>query len=147
MSVPDKTFPANQDSSLDHACLLTLVSDCSAHIGRGGHIPEHYLIHLAEGNLQLICAPHSEGPWPPIVLCLSFHRPTAAWAVPMAHRMVGTRGQAGGSWSPGKVRVQGCSWTTQSSWKCFLKAPLFVFFFKKKNLLYIKKNLQCTNCE
>lgn len=70
LPVPDKTFPANQDS-LDHACLFT-VSGCSAHIGRGGHIPEHYLIHLAEGisasaTKQLSMSLIQRGPWPPTV--------------------------------------------------------------------------------
>lgn len=33
------------------------VPGCSTHIGRGGHIPEHYLIHLAEGILQFLLQP------------------------------------------------------------------------------------------
>lgn len=109
LPIPDKTFPANQDS-LDHACPFT-VSGCPAHVGRGGHIPEHYLIHLAEGisasaTKQLSVSFIQRGPWLPTVpsrvSCLLSHRPVAAWAVPIAHRLVERGGQAGGSWSPGK---------------------------------------------
>lgn len=70
LPVPDKTLPANQDSL---ACLPDRsVSGCSAHIGRGGHIPEHYLIHLAEGisasaTKQLSMSLIQRGPWPPTV--------------------------------------------------------------------------------
>lgn len=110
LPVPDKTLPANQDSP---ACLPDhSVSGCSAHIGRGGHIPEHYLIHLAEGisasaTKQLSMSLIQRGPWPPTVpsrvSCLLSHRPVAAWAVPIAHRMV-ERGTGWGLLVPRKGR-------------------------------------------
>lgn len=96
---------------------------CSAHVGRGGRIPEHYLIHLAEGSLRLISASATKtlsvsltqrGPWPPtipsrvrfLLLLLLFHRPAAAWAAPIAHRMVERRRQVGGSCPPEREKVK-----------------------------------------
>lgn len=98
------------------------VPGCSAHIGRGGHIPEHYLIHLAEGILQFLLQPlrsclcssprggpgHQQFQAGSDFLLLLFHRPAAAGAVPVAHRMVARRRQVGGSWSPRKGEGRGC---------------------------------------
>lgn len=105
------------------------VSGGSAHVGRGGHIPEHYLIHLAEGFLlqppsSCLCPSSRGGPGHQqfqagSAVCCPIGQwqhgqcplPTEWWR----------GGQAGGSWSPRKEEGEGasCSWTTRSSWKCF----------------------------
>lgn len=130
------------------------VPGCSAHIGRGGHIPEHYLIHLAEGILQFLRQPprsclcpsprggsgHQQFQAGSDFLLLLFHRPVAAGAVPIAHRMVERRRQVGGSWSPRKGKVEcGTVAGLPNLPGSVSKEHHFFVLFCFLNLLYIKK--------
>ena len=95
LPVPDKTFPANQDSPAVPARSL-----CFRRLGTCWerrpyprtlpHPPGRGI--SASATKQLSMSLIQRGPWPPTVpsrvSCLLSHRPVAAWAVPIAHRMV-----------------------------------------------------------
>lgn len=116
---PQEGFPANQDS-LDHACLLALSQAAQHTLGEVAISQNTTSSTWQRGSCsfcfshqEVVCVPPPEGALASnsskqgqIFLLLLFHRPAAAGAVPVAHRMVERRRQVGGSWSPRKGKVE-----------------------------------------